>query len=249
MKKQEQPIILQDEITLGGQTISYRMRKSVRAKNLRLSISEENGLEVVLPKQYSLGEISQIEDFLRQKEVWILDKMKLMAEQTALKEAAEGNFLSRIRYLDQEYPIVVILDSDAPIRVELNGDKALFTLPENREELIQQVIQAWYPWAAKQFIEERCPHWAEKMRVSYQRIYIKNQKSRWGSCSGSKNLSFNMRLIMAPIEVVDYVIIHELTHLKEMNHSPVFWQMVADFCPSYQEHRDWLKKYGAGLIL
>jgi predicted metal-dependent hydrolase len=248
LKKQEQLIISQGEITLGGQTISYRIRKSVRAKKFRLNLSEENGLEVVLPNHYSLREINQIEGFLREKEVWILDKMKLMAERAALKETAQGKSLSRILYLGHEYQIVVILKADAPIRVELEENKAFFTLPENREELLQQVIQSWYPWAARQFIEKRCLYWAEKMQVSYGRIYIKNQKSRWGSCSGRKNLSFNMRLIMAPLEIVDYVIIHELTHLKEMNHSPLFWQLVADFCPNYQENRAWLKKYGVGLV-
>ena len=83
----------------------------------------------------------------------------------------------------------------------------------------------------------------------YEKVRIKNQKTRWGSCSSKRNLNFNMRLMMAPDEAIDYVIIHELCHLRELNHTPAFWRLVEACCPNFRHWRDWFKKYGASLIL
>ncbi|MGI6686309.1 MAG: M48 family metallopeptidase [Bacillota bacterium] len=246
MKKPENLLCVEAEITLGGQSVPYIIRRSFKAKNVRFLVREEHGLEVVVPEGYPL---KNIEVLLVQKEKWIINKLKLMEENTAQKKAAQDDTLSNIRYLGKAYPVVVILDSASPIRVEFSEEKALLTLPQNREELLRQVIDAWYRWAAKSLFTERASFWAEKMHVSYQTIYIRNQKTRWGSCSSKKNLSFNMRIIMAPLEVVDYIIIHELAHLKEMNHSKKFWQMVEEFCPDFKSHQAWLKKFGPGLTI
>ena len=246
MKKHVEMECLEAEITLGGQPITYTIRRSLKAKNVRFVIREESGLEVVIPADYPLKNIDVL---LSQREKWILDKLKLMEENAQIRQAAQDDALSAIRYLGKEYPVVVILDHASPIRVELSGEKALLTLPQNREEMLRQVIDAWYRWAAKSLFSERAAYWAEKMHVTYQNLFIRNQKTRWGSCSKRKNLSFNMRIVMAPPEVVDYIIIHELAHLKEMNHSKKFWQVVETYCPDYKRHLAWLKKFGPGLTL
>lgn len=246
MKKQENLIISEEEITLGDQIIPYKIRRSPKAKNVRLRVSEEKGLEVVVPEN---NQLTNIQGFLYQKETWILSKLKLMEENVAQKRAAQEDALFIIRYLGKDYRVVMILDNSSPIRVELKGEKAFLTLPQNREELLRQVIDAWYRWAAKSLFEERVSFWSERMNVSYNTIFVKNQKTRWGSCSKQQNISLNLRIIMAPFEVVDYIIIHELAHLKEMNHSKRFWQVVQDFCPDYKKHLAWLKKYGPGLTI
>ena len=97
-------------------------------------------------------------------------------------------------------------------------------------------------------IPPRVAYFAEIMGVEYGRITIRNQKTRWGSCSGKSNLNFNCLLMLAPDEVVDYVIVHELCHLKEMNHSPAFWNEVERVLPDYRERRLWLKRHGGELI-
>ena len=86
--------------------------------------------------------------------------------------------------------------------------------------------------------------WAKKMGVTYGRITIRNQKTRWGSCSSQGNLNFNCFLMLAPKEVQEYVVIHELAHRKEMNHSKAFWKIVQDFDPKFEEHKQWLKTEG-----
>ncbi len=101
---------------------------------------------------------------------------------------------------------------------------------------------------AKDILPPKVELWAEKIGVKYNRITIRCQKTRWGSCSSKNNLNFNCLLTICPDDVVDYVIIHELCHLKELNHSSAFWNEVAKFCPNYKEHRKWLRENGIGII-
>ena len=94
----------------------------------------------------------------------------------------------------------------------------------------------------------RVEHFARRLGVTYGRITIRNQKTRWGSCSSKGKLNFNCLLTLCPPEAVDYVVIHELCHRKEMNHSPRFWALVEKEMPDYRRWRDWLKTHGQGLI-
>ena len=109
-------------------------------------------------------------------------------------------------------------------------------LPEVTEESDRERIQT--------FIEEKVSHYASVMGVSYGRITMRNQKTRWGSCSSGGNLNFNWRLLLMPERVMDYVIVHELAHRREMNHSAAFWQIVETYLPDYRERRQWLKVNG-----
>lgn len=102
--------------------------------------------------------------------------------------------------------------------------------------------------AALKVIPQRVRHYAEIMKVRYGRITIRSQKTRWGSCSEKGNLNFNCLLMLAPEEVVDYVVVHELCHLIEMNHSKAFWQQVERVMPDYKRHRQWLKDHGTEIM-
>ena len=101
---------------------------------------------------------------------------------------------------------------------------------------------------AMRIIPKRVEYYAKIMDISYGRITIRNQKTRWGSCSAKGYLNFNCLLVMCPKEVLDYVVVHELCHLKEMNHSKNFWGLVELFCPDYEQYKKWLKIYGNELI-
>ena len=101
---------------------------------------------------------------------------------------------------------------------------------------------------AKEDLSLRAAHWAPKVGVTFEKITIRTQRTRWGSCSGRGNLNFNCLLMLVPIEVRDYVVIHELCHRKHMNHSPAFWAEVAKTCPDYALRRKWLKEHGRALI-
>ena len=120
---------------------------------------------------------------------------------------------------------------------EIGADK-----PYTEEELLQMKKDAI------KLLPSRCEYYAPLMGVSYNRIAIKAQRSRWGSCSTKKNLNFNCLLMLCPEEIQDYVVVHELSHLKEMNHSPAFWAEVGKILPDYKIRRRWLRSQGEALI-
>ena len=111
--------------------------------------------------------------------------------------------------------------------------------PQQVKELADQAVLE---------LPERVKHFAALLGVTYGRITIRNQKTRWGSCSTKGNLNFNCLLMLAPPEVRDYVVIHELCHRREMNHSKNFWALVGTLCPDYKVHRGWLRQNGHNLI-
>ncbi|MCQ2082718.1 MAG: M48 family metallopeptidase [Lachnospiraceae bacterium] len=101
---------------------------------------------------------------------------------------------------------------------------------------------------AKILIPNRVEHYAKMMGVHYDRITIRHQSTRWGSCSSNKNLNFNCLLLLMPLEVIDSVIVHELCHLIHMDHSKAFYEEVYRYCPNYKELNKWLKENGASII-
>lgn len=102
---------------------------------------------------------------------------------------------------------------------------------------------------ASKIIPEKVKYYADLMNVPYRRITIRRQKTRWGSCSNKGNLNFNCLLMLAPDEVVDYVVVHEVCHLIEMNHSKAFWKLVEQVMPDYKEQKKWIKDHGSEIIL
>ena len=112
---------------------------------------------------------------------------------------------------------------------------------------LSEAEQRLYRDKAREIFEQKVSYYAQMMGVSYGRIAIRDQKTRWGSCSGEGNLNFNWRLIFAPAGVLDYVVVHELAHRKEMNHSPRFWRVVEDTMPEYRKYQKWLKENWRGL--
>ena len=123
------------------------------------------------------------------------------------------------------------------------------SLPQKEKTPRQNRLEAPYRQAAKEYIPKRAAHFAALLGVTYENITIRDQKTRWGSCSSKGTLSFNWRLMLAPPAVLDYVVIHELCHRKEMNHSPRFWRLVEQIMPDYKTKRQWLKENGNKLTL
>ena len=111
------------------------------------------------------------------------------------------------------------------------------------------VLEHWYRKEAAKAIKESVERHGRQMQVTYGRVAIKDQKTRWGSCSSLGNLNFNYRLIMAPERVLDYVVVHELAHRVHMNHSKAFWDLVGQVMPEYEQCRIWLKEHGSELMI
>ncbi|SHE48122.1 M48 family metallopeptidase [Desulforamulus putei] len=241
MKKQPK----QDSVKLGEQMVSYRVKESNRARNILLKISPDKGLEVVVPSKYPL---SGIESLLKSRETWILQKLDLMSQKA--RQRKENSLVERqaVSFLGKSYRLVTVFQEGPPV-VEPVGDKILVILPQDHKDKIFQILENWFRQQAREIIVERLERARRKIKINYNQVFIKDQKTRWGSCSSQGNLNFNYRLVMAPLPVIDYLVAHELAHLVEMNHSKKFWTLVESICPDYRIHRQWLKDHGAELTL
>jgi len=158
-------------------------------------------------------------------------------------EAAHGltqgqlDLASRMRTPDATPKHAAASDTDA--------DGALTLTVANADEAtVRAALEAWYRRQAQAIVAERLALWNQRYGFTYHRVTIKEQKTRWGSCSRQGNLNFNWRLLLAPLDILDYVLIHELSHLKEQNHSARFWAVVALACPEYRARRQWLREHG-----
>lgn len=123
------------------------------------------------------------------------------------------------------------------------------TPPQKEKSPSEKRLEAIYRDAAREYFPKRVSYFSHVLGVNYGKITIRDQKTRWGSCSSKGNLSFNWRLILAPPNVLDYVVVHELCHRKEMNHSQRFWALVESVMPEYREYRKWLKENSNKLTL
>jgi len=228
-------------VCLGGQNIPYTIRISARARILRLVVRQESGLEIVVP---SGVRSRQIEEALQRKASWILKSMRRLQDMPELKDGRELSCLGTLLKLQ-----LIVSDRVAAgrPRVTLAGETLMVTLREsdwNSSTLLRGALETWFRRRAHTLIPDRLIAANQKFGFRYGRVTIKEQKSRWGSCSRAGNLNFNWRLLMAPLPVLDYVLIHELAHLQELNHAPAFWQLVASACPDYQIQRRWLREHG-----
>ena len=227
------------KITINGQTISCIIKRSTRAKHVRLEVRPETGLTVVIPKSYK---IRHLPDLLEAKGRWILDKLVKYGEVQPLcadKTAKSGDV---IPYLGRDLEVVKRQDHRNADSVKLEQNRLVVSLRSATSRL-NLVLEQWYRMQAAKLIKERVDKLSVRLGLTYNRVTIRGQKTRWGSCSHKGNLSFNWKLIMAPEPVIDYIIIHELAHLREMNHTKRFWELVAEHCPPWREHKKWLKDH------
>jgi len=237
--------VRQRAISLGDATITYRHRVSRRARRLRFEVRPGNGLEVTTPPGVS---VARIEAVMREKTDWITKMLVRYAQpphsvvETPLQSGALLPFPGGQLRLE--------LDTSHPGRrktaVMEEGALRLY-LESSSPDAVRAAIERWYRRHAHHVFAERVAHWNAEFGYNFGRIAIRDQKSRWGSCSRQGNLNFNWRLLLAPLAVLDYIVIHELAHLKEGNHSLRFWALVAEQCPDYREHRAWLRQHGPEL--
>ncbi len=221
---------------MAGQTVKYRLKQSSRIRGYRLEIRHDTGLTVVAPKRYSRIDIDEL---LHKKEKWILKHLPgLNPFQMSLfkKEADEGD---KIPFMGRKLEIVRISGNGKRPMVELQGTRLLVS-NYDKDHGMPQVLEGWYRQQAATVFTGKADGFQQSMGVKHRRVFIRGQRSRWGSCSPKGNLTFNWKLLVAPERIIDYVIVHELAHLRHMNHSKKFWEMVTQFCPKWKEYRKWL---------
>ena len=204
-----------------------------KRKTLSLTINENAELIIRAPKRLS---IEKIQDFINEKENWINRKKRLIENQ--IKDVTSNH--NKLLYLGNLFPI----------NVEQNASKELFFTGEEfianslEPDSLSLSIKKWYKNKFKEIALPRVVYFANKHNLMVNQVRIKNQKTMWGSCSSKNNINLNYLLLMAPMGVIDYVIVHELVHTIHRNHSTDFWDSVESIMPEFQEHKRWLKKNG-----
>lgn len=228
--------------------MEYRL---IRSRRKTISISFDENTRLVVKAPYWLDD-ERINGFVEAKADWInATRVRLQnARQKNIQEHPKLETGDRLPYLGNERVLTVVRDARARVRVVNAGDRIIMWVPYEADyELRRQHLEKWYRNEAAFVLEQRAAKYARMLGVTYHKIHIKDQKSRWGSCSGKGNLNFNWRLIMVPDAVLDYVVIHELCHLVHMNHSQDFWKLVERICPSYRMQKRWLKANGESLYI
>ena len=204
-------------------------------KTLSLSINKNADLVVRAPHHVSFNEIQK---FISEKSAWIDNNQSLIKAQ--LKDNENQNSSGQCLYLGSLYPLKIDNNSVEPI--SFNGH--MFTITNFNRERISLLLKSWYK---KRFMEVAMPrlsYFSDKYKLKVNQVRVKEQKTLWGSCSSKNNINLNYLLIMAPMKVIDYVIVHELVHTIHKNHSAKFWQKVETIMPNYKDARYWLKENG-----
>ncbi|MGE5410302.1 MAG: M48 family metallopeptidase [Clostridiales bacterium] len=196
---------------------------------MRLQVSSEKGLELIIPYGVSMRDA---EEFLNSRKDWIA---KYIDRYT--KSQHVYMYMGSKLEIDHQYDLFVKRH-----RIELDGNKLKILSPSERKVPLINLFTTWLKLKAERYIPERVEHLAEEYGFKYNKITIRDQKTRWGSCSRAGNLSFNFKLMVYDKEIIDYVIVHELCHLKELNHSVRFWRHVEKIMPNYKILRKELKK-------
>jgi len=222
--------------TIESGALQAQLIRSPRRKSVGIIV--RNGKVVVRAPNYV--PLDEIQNFIHQKQDWI---QKHLSRQEHAQHTQQKNFTNGELHfwLGKRYPLTV--NKGRPNFCEVNNQHIEVTCsyPE-RSHCVQKVLERWYKQQCEALITKRVKTFANQLNVTPSGIAIKHYKTRWGSCNHKKQLQFNWLLIMAPLEVIDYVVIHELCHLKHFNHSPAFWQMVAKVMPNFSEHKQWLNQ-------
>ena len=212
-----------------------------RRKTIALIVKPDGSLLVRAPLR---APKAMIEEFVRKNARWIETKQAEVraAFPTTPREYVTGETFP---YLGTTYPLEIVGEQQSPLLL----DAGRFKLAASRQSAAASTFERWYREQARQVLSSRVEFFARQHGFQYRGLRITSARTRWGSCSASGSLSFSWRLILAPPEVADYVVIHELVHTVHHNHSKRFWKGVEAVIPDYQEHRRWLREHGRKLLV
>lgn len=216
--------------------ISYQVQRNSRSRNLRLRITTKAEVIVSAPPRVPDSIISR---FVQEHSDWITRHLSKMKEKQDLVDADQLMIFGKV------YQKVIHADKSGDVPVYIKNQELHVHPVTNTKASIDRTLTTFLKTTAQKYIVPRTKKLAEVMGMTYTSLTLRDQKTRWGSCSSTGALNFNWRLVQYPVPVIDYVIVHELAHRREMNHSSRFWALVAKYDPEYQAHRRWLKKYGS----
>ena len=214
--------------------IEYTVRRSQRARRVRVAVDPERGVEVVLPQRAPQRAAAEA---IRELRPWIERRLEEAEAARAIVAARRGT----VPYVGRT---LTLHPQPGRTRCHRRGDDLFVPTGDPKP-----AIERWYRRNAAKEIGPRLDAAVAALGTSYTTLTIRNQRTRWGSCSSSGAMSFNWRLLLAPEEVLDYVVWHEACHLRVLDHSPRFWALLAGHLPEYEAPKRWLRRHGQTLVL
>jgi predicted metal-dependent hydrolase len=217
--------------------LNYEIVRSPKRKKLTITVERDRAIIVRAPTDTSDGDIERVVNSKRQ---WILAKLrhpqKYQNRSAPGKEVTNGE---SALYLGREYRIELTETNSGKVEFD-----RYFLVPRTHQARRREVLREWYIGRAEEKILGRVKRIAHALAVTFGKAKVVDSRYRWGSCTINDNVTFNWRLIKAPMFVIDYVIVHELAHLLEGNHSPSFWGIVRAHSPFMEKAKTWLKEHG-----
>ena len=225
----------------------YTVVRTSRKKTIGFLVFPDGRVTVSAPRHVPDEQIRRI---VEKKSTWIRTRLASYRKRSEdAPSAAFGNG-TELPLLGRRYVLEIAEGLTQAVNLQGNSIRVSISLRLEKEahaERIAAQLMHWYQARALEVVRDRVQFYQERLGVQAATVRVKALKSRWGSCSSRGNLSFCWQLVKAPLEVVDYVVVHELCHLLCMDHSPRFWACVESIIPDFRRHRDWLRRNGADL--
>ncbi|HEX8067985.1 MAG TPA: SprT family zinc-dependent metalloprotease [Thermoleophilaceae bacterium] len=226
--------------------IPYAIRRSGRARRARIVV-EGGAVEVVVPRRMPLREVAP---FVAEKRRWIERTVRRQREAEAAAPAVRLCDGGAVPYLGRELRLRVRVEPGrVRAHVARRGEELRVAVAAPGPPAVRDALESWYRRRARAEVADRLDAAVARAGASYASLSIRGQRTRWASCSDRGAMSFNWRLLLAPEEILDYVVEHEVAHLHVMGHSPRFWSLVETRCPDWRTHERWLRRYGSTLRL
>jgi predicted metal-dependent hydrolase len=229
-------------LQVGDHILEYRLLRSKR-RSIGFLI-DEDGLRITAPKWVTIGEL---ENAIREKQRWILAKLNERRERSARRLQAQMQWKDGevLPYFGRNMTLRVRAAQSAGVRFDPEAYELTVSLPPDAtEQQMKDRVQGWMQLEAKRVFAERLPVYAEKLGVAYHSFALSSATTQWGSCTAEGRIRLNWRLIHFGLPQIDYVIAHELAHLREMNHSPRFWAVVQSVFPDFEAVKRTLRESG-----
>ncbi|AGF56799.1 hypothetical protein B0P06_004921 [Clostridium saccharoperbutylacetonicum] len=227
------------------QEIEFELTRRKR-KTICIKIDEAGQVMVSAPLKISKEYILLV---VKNRGSWIIAKKKEVTQRSLkriTRNFSEGN---TFMYLGKEYPLKIVLQSNRKsILIKFNEKFEIYT-NTMEEEKLRSALEKWYRTETLKIVTERIAFYSSNFKDKVTEIKVKEQKRRWASCTGKNAILFNWRISMAKLDVVDYIVVHEMCHMDYRNHSKFFWNRVSEIMPNYKDKHEWLKIHGMDLYI
>jgi hypothetical protein len=250
------PIVRNDRVLLGERAVAFKLYRVPRRRHVHVLVNDDGHLEVRAPWRFSLDEARAA---IQEHRSWVLNAIEETHSRVRMRPGLVSG--SELRLLDERLRLRVLAQAQLSLFerqipetrhlgvVERNGRELRVEVRAAEQSAVRRLLEGWYREQAGERLAARLVPLAGALEVHYTGVTVRGQRTRWGSCSSRGTISLNWRLLLLPSRLADYVLVHELAHLREMNHSPAFWRLVERLVPDYRERRRELESAGRLLPL